>query len=241
MYIKEMSFIEDFIQKIDNFLSSGYSTATGWIDISERFGLCRGCISFYPNPVQISIFGRTLHVSNNRLNEEQRKDLRHVLIMNQGKITRIQSIMAREDYKELVRKGRGHLTHYGEGADTTETMWQYGLQISYRRALVSHFLDSDIFTATSPEKQIEMLNALDDDLYKIGALFADAIGDLYVTYFRVVHKEVGRFCIRFMHPDRFTLSDVNPRLPLIFTQRKNKLYFKDVNELETLLSLAGLT
>lgn len=211
----------------------------GWLDIGFRFGLMSGCINLGDNEgVMIEAFGIMFRVDRGKIVQGELYQLKYTLQDWKPVIDKMYEIGGSEDYKRLVEKGRGHIEFDRYSKDGQ--MGSKYLELKYDKSLVDYLLSKNfcVWGKDTLEDRIRELNKIDDDMWRIGEIFCKKLPSvIYSRYFRIFKDPgTGKYCIKFEHSADFPLTDIDPRLAVLFNNR-NKLYVDSPEELENTLGL----
>lgn len=239
-----MSSIKQFSHDLKEYINSDlmrqdYEIAsqgdtTIWMDIGLRVGLCFGCAVMSMN--KLELFGVMFTLENGKIKPEEEITYIRVLKNWESVIEKIKSIMASDDYKKLVEKGRGRIKfdRFVKDGCTTEY-----IDLDYNRSLVDHLLQAGIYSHDLLVDKIRAINNIDDELYEVGDVFCNVAlpSVIYSRYF-TLHKDPGtcKYCFKFDYSSDFSIVDINPGLAALFNSR-NKLYIENAQELETIAEL----
>lgn len=242
-----MSF-KGLVERIEEYLGSDLWKADmqalvnerrGWIDVSHRFGLMTGCMNIGDNEgATFEVFGIMFRVERGKIAKGELYQLKYTLQDWKPVIDKMYEIGESEEYKKLVEKGRGYIEFDRYSKDGQ--MGSKYLDLKYNKSLVDYLLSHSpsVWGKDTLEDKIRELNRIDDELWKIGELFCKKLPSiLYSRYFKLYKDPgTGKYCIKFEHSVEFPLSDIDPRLAVLFSNR-NKLYVSSFEELENTLGL----
>lgn len=239
-----MSSIKQFSHDLKEYINSDlmrqdYEIAsqgdtTIWMDIGLRVGLCFGCAVMSMN--KLELFGVMFTLENGKIKSEEEITYIGVLKNWESVIEKIKSIMASDDYKKLVEKGRGRIKFDRFVKDGCATEY---IDLDYNKSLIDYLLKSCVYSCDTLEDKIKAINNIDDELYKVGDVFCNVAlpSVIYSRYF-TLHKDpgTGKYCFKFNYSLDFSIADINPGLSVLFNSR-NKLYVESAQELETIMRL----
>lgn len=239
-----MSSIKQFSHDLKKYINSDlmrhdYEIAsqgdtTIWMDIGFRVGLCFGCVTMSMN--KLELFGIMFTLENGKIKPEEEVTYGGVLQNWKNVIEQIQTIMATEEYKKLVEKGRGRIKFDRFIKDGSKTEY---IDLDYNRSLIDHLLKSCVYSCDTLEDKIKAINNIDDELYEVGDVFCNiALPSVIYSRYFTLHKDpgTGKYCFKFDYSLNFGLEEIHPGLAALFNSR-NKLYIEDAQELETIVEL----
>lgn len=226
-------YINSDLMKQDYEIASQGDT-TIWTDIGLRVGLCLGCVVASMN--KLELFGVMFTLENGKIKPEEEITYIGVLKNWKSVIEKIKSIMASDDYKKLVEKGRGKIKFDRFVKDGCATEY---IDLDYNRSLIDYLLKSCVYSCDTLEDKIKAINNIDDELYKVGDVFCNVAlpSVIYSRYF-TLHKDpgTGKYCFKFDYSLNFGLEEIHPGLAALFNNR-HKLYIENAQELETIVEL----
>lgn len=239
-----MSSIKQFSHDLKEYINSDlmrqdYEIAsqgdtTIWMDIGLRVGLCFGCAAMSMN--KLELFGVMFTLENGKIKPEEKITYIGVLKNWESVIEKTKNIMASDDYKKLVEKGRGRIKFDRFVKDGCATEY---IDLDYNKSLIDYLLKSYVYSCDTLEDKIKAINNIDDELYKVGDIFCNVAlpSVIYSRYF-TLHKDpgTGKYCFKFNYSLDFSITDINPGLSVLFNSR-NKLYVESAQELETIMRL----
>jgi len=236
--IKQLSYdlkkylVSDLMKRDYEIASQGDTTI--WMDIGLRVGLCYRCVVMSMN--KLELFGVMFTLENGKIKPEEEITYIGVLKSWESVIEKIKSIMASDDYKKLVEKGRGRIKFDRFVKDGCATEY---IDLDYNKSLIDYLLKSCVYSHDTLEDKIKAINNIDDELYKVGDVFCNVAlpSVIYSRYF-TLHKDpgTGKYCFKFNYSSDFSIADINPGLEVLFNSR-NKLYVENAQELETIMRL----
>lgn len=243
-----MSSFKGLVARIEDYVGSdewkadmevSYKENRAWLDVSFRFGLMSGCISIGDSEGAVmEVFGVMFRIVRNHIANEELYQLKYTIQDWKPVIEKMYEIGESEEYKKLVEKGRGHIEFDRYSKDGH--MGSKYLDLKYNNSLVDYLLSHSpsVWGKDTLEDKIRELNRIDDELWKIGELFCKKLPSiLYSRYFRLYEDPgTGKYCIKFEHSVEFPLSDIDPRLAVLFNSR-NKLYVSSPEELDNMIGL----
>ena len=232
--------IEDYVGSeawIEDCKASKMNNGYNWIDISHRFGLFSGCINLGADK-NLEIFNVRFVVVNGHLLKDEKYQLKYTIQNWKPIIEKMYEIAESDEYKQMVEKKRGYVEFDRYSKDGQ--MGTKYLELKYDKSLVDYLLSHSpsVWGKDTLEDKIRELNRIDDELWKIGELFCKKLPSiLYSRYFRLYKDPgTGKYCIKFEHSIEFPLSDIDPRLAVLFSSR-NKLYVSSFEELDNMIGL----
>lgn len=238
MSIKQFShdlkeYLASDLMKQDYEIASQGDT-TIWMDIGFRVGLCSGCAVVCRD--RLELFGIMFVLEDGKIKQEEKITYIGVLKNCESVIEKIKSIMASDDYKKLVEKGRGRIKFDRFVKDGSKTEY---IDLNYNRSLIDYLLKSCVYSYDTLEDKIKAINNIDDELYKVGDVFCNiALPSVIYSRYFTLHKDpgTGKYCFKFEYSFDFGLEEIHPGLAALFNNR-HKLYIEDARELETIVEL----
>lgn len=203
-----------------------------WVDISEKFGLCKGCISVDDN--RMEFFNTLIHIPEPTFYESlSRAESKHM-----SEIAKMKLTMGSAGYKKVKEMGVGYLKYDPNcGGDCDNAGGKDQFRVMYNRFVIDYLLGMGLLSRSTKER-IEELSKVDRDLYTIGEIFVKHLDSgLYAMYFTLYrNKKTGDYCIKFKKDSGVKLDDISGRLSLLFNTT-GRLYVKNKEELEITLEL----
>ena len=207
-----------------------------WIDVSNRFNLCSGCICIGPDG-RVDIFDTVFRVENYKI--EQIEKLKEVIEGWDDVIKEMRIIMAKPEYQKLVAKNRGYIKFNRYASDGRALNY---IELHFDRSLTDYVLDFPVIGVDSIDEQIEIINNIDDELYAVGEVFCKNLKSPIFSRYFSIKKDVGtgKYCIKLKYGENFKIyiEDIDQKLGILFG-KKRKLYVKNAEELEVLMELIG--
>ena len=221
-YLNSEKFSKDLIDmNIDSSL---------WLDISDRFGLCSGCVIVSES--RIEVFGRLLHIKD----PDIYKGLCNIEEECSFDIARIKLILGSERYNKV--KDICYLKYdSNSGGDCDRPNCSDCIRVMYNRSITDYLLDLGLLYKSTDER-LEELSKIDRGLYEIGETFCNLLpSHIYSMYFSLYrNKKTGDYCIRFKHKSNLDIDQVSSGFSLIFNTT-GRLYIKSKEELEIKVGL----
>lgn len=226
-------YINSDLMKQDYEIALRGEVLADWMDIGFRIGLCSGCVAVCRD--RLELFGIMFVLENGKIKQEEEITYIGVLKNWGSVIEKIKSIMASDDYKKMVEKGRGRIKFDRFCKDDGSAEY---IDLDYNRSLIDHLLQAGIYSHDLLVDKIRAINNIDDELYDVGYTFCECIPSVIYSRYFTLYKDpgTGKYCFKFNYSSDFSIADINPGLAVLFNSR-NKLYVENAQELETIMRL----
>lgn len=213
------------------------------VDVGCRFGLCKEIVSIRRNnffgmtKYDFTLFDKSYLLDTLNLGcTVDYLDAFGILAQNSYILGIMKKVMESDDYKSLVKKGRGELyytPYVGDGGTTKDK-----IRLRYNTGLLRSLFGSDLYGFELMEK-IRALNGVDDTLYGIGDRFLKNLPELFAHYFALKKEKKDCYCFRFCYPKYFSITDISPKLAPLFDE-DNCFKVGGLEELDVALGLVEL-